>query len=179
MGNYGKKCNSSIFKDSTLCNNVESNTLDLLEEQCLPGTDNPKLPYFFIGDEAFGLHKHLMRPYGGTHLTLQERIFNYRARRYVKCAFGILTNKWRVFYRSLNVDPDFAVEIIKACVVLHNFIRDRDGYLPDEIIKVIGLKDLPRGGTGRGGIPANSARNILSKYFLSEVRAVPWQMNKI
>lgn len=182
VGSYGKECDSSIFKASTLWKSIESNKLELPDEKCLPGSENPKLPYFFVGDEAFGLSKHLMRPFGGTHLTLKKRIFNYRlcrARRYVECGFGILTNKWRIFHRPLNVEPEFAVNIIKACVVLHNFVRDRDGYLPEDTTTIIGLEDLPRDNTARGGLQANSIRNILSDYFLTNVGSVPWQMNKI
>lgn len=78
VGSYGKECDSSIFKDSILWKSIKSNKLELPDEKCLPGTENPKLPYFFVGDEAFGLNKHLMRPFGGIHLTLNKRIFNYR-----------------------------------------------------------------------------------------------------
>lgn len=96
IGSFGKDCDSSVFKQSSLWKLIETNTLQLPDEKCLPGIESPKIPYFFVGDEAFGLHEHLLRPYGGTHLSLEKRIFNYRlcrARRYVECAFGILSNK--------------------------------------------------------------------------------------
>ncbi|KAJ8915528.1 hypothetical protein NQ315_012410 [Exocentrus adspersus] len=48
--------------------------------------------------------------------------------RYIECTFGILANKWRIFHRPLNVDLDLAQDIIKACCVLHNFVRARDGH---------------------------------------------------
>lgn len=70
----------------------------------------------------------LTRPYGGTHKTLEKRIFNhslYRSPRYFECTFGILSNKTRIFHRPINVEPDFEVDIVKACIVLHNFVRDR------------------------------------------------------
>ena len=47
---------------------------------------------------------------------------------YVECVFGILSNKWRIFQRPLNVSPDFAVVIAKASVVLHSFVHERDVY---------------------------------------------------
>lgn len=181
VGSFGKDCDSSIFKQSTLWQSVLRNSLELPEEKCLLGTESPKIPYYFIGDEAFGLHKHLMRPYGGTHLTLEKRIFNYRlcrARRYIECAFGILSNKWRILHRAINVEPDFAVDIIKACTVLHNFVRDRDGYLPEDTTTIAGLEDLPREPTARGGLQANNIRNILNKYFVT-IGALPWQMSKV
>jgi hypothetical protein len=42
-------------------------------------------------------------------------------------AFGILSNTWRIFQRPLDVSHDFAVVIVKACVVLYNFVKERDG----------------------------------------------------
>lgn len=123
-----------------------------------------------------------MRPYGGTHLTLEKRIFNYRlcrARRFVECASGILSNKWRIFHRPLNVEPDFAVDIVKACIVLHNFVRDRDGYLPEDTTTISGLEDVSREPTARGGLQANNVRQILTKYFVSPIGSVPWQMSKV
>lgn len=182
VGSYGKDCDSSIFKRSSLWQSIESNTQPLPEEKCLPGTESPKVPYFFVGDEAFGLHRHLLRPFGGTHLTVEKRIFNYRlcrARRYVECAFGILSNKWRIFHRPLNVEPNFAVDIIKACTVLHNFVRDRDGFLIDDTATITGLDDLPQEHVIRGGISANTIRTIFCTYFASDVGSVPWQMSRI
>ncbi|KAJ9584715.1 hypothetical protein L9F63_020948 [Diploptera punctata] len=139
VGSFGKDCDPSIFKQSTLWQSVLANSLQLLEEKCLPGRESPKVTYDFVGDEALGLHKHSMRPYGGKHLTLEKRIFNYRlsrARRHVECAIGILSNKWRIFHRPINADPDFVVDIIKACVV-----RDRDGYFPEDTTTITGLED--------------------------------------
>lgn len=182
VGSYGKDCDSSIFKRSKLWKSIENNAQQLPEERLLPGTESPNIPYFFVGDEAFGLHKHLLRPYGGKHLTVEKRVFNYRlcrARRYVECAFGILSNKWRVFHRSINVQPQFAVLIVNACIVLHNFVRDRDGYLVEDTTTITGLEDLAGENTTRGGLAANNIRSVLCSYFLSDVGSVPWQMSKI
>ncbi|KAF0717933.1 protein ALP1-like [Aphis craccivora] len=85
--------------------------MDIPEDKCLPGSQDQKIPYYLVGDEAFCLHKDLLKPYGGHSLTIKKRIFNYRlsrARRYVECTFGILSNKWRIFHRAINLDPDFA-----------------------------------------------------------------------
>lgn len=69
---YGKECDSSIFKRSKLWRSIENGSQQLPEEQLLPGTESPKIPYFFVEDEAFGLHKHLLRPFGGNHLTVEK-----------------------------------------------------------------------------------------------------------
>ena len=184
VGSFGKDCDPSIFKQSTLWQLTLTNSLQLPEEKCLPGTESPKVPYYFVGDEAFGLHTHLMRPYGRTHLMLEKRTFNYHlcmARCYVECAFRILSNKWRIFHRPrpINVELDVAVYNEKACNVLHNFVRDRDGYLPEDTTKISGLEDLPKEPTARGGLQANNVQKILSKYFVTHIGAVSWQMSKI
>jgi len=69
----------------------------------------------------------------------------------VECAFGILSSKWKIFQRTLNVSPDFAVDIVKVCVVLHNFVRERDGYKFEDTLTVTGLEDVPDGKAVRGG----------------------------
>lgn len=88
------------------------------------------MPYFLVGDEAFGLSNHVLRPFAGNNLGRNKRIFNYRlcrARRYIECTFGILANKWRIFHRPLNVNIKLAVSITKASCLLHNFTRERHG----------------------------------------------------
>ena len=71
-----------------------------------------------------------MRPFprGTVCLSQDELVFNYRlrrARRIVENAFGILVQCWRIFSRKLNLLPDNADSVIKACVVLHSFLRGR------------------------------------------------------
>jgi len=63
-----------------------------------------------------------------------------------------LSNKWRIFQRPLNVSPDFAVVIVKACVVLHNFVRERDGYKFEDALTVTGLENVPDVQPVRGGV---------------------------
>lgn len=182
IGSYGKDCDSSIFKRSSLWKSIIRNEHELPTKKCISGIQDVEVPYFLVGDEAFALHQHLLRPYGGCNLAIKKRIFNYRlsrARRYVECTFGILSNKWRIFHRPINVKPDFAVAIVKACVVLHNFVRDRDGYQVEDTDFITGLEDVPRQTQSRGGLTPNNIRNILSDYFVSNIGAVPWQMSKI
>ena len=86
----------------------------------------------------------------------------------MECAFGILSNKWRIFQRPLNVSPDFEVVIVKASVVLHNFVRERDGYKFENALTVTVLEDVPDGQSVRGGLTANSVRNKVADYFLTD-----------
>ena len=97
----------------------------------------------------------------------------------MECALGILSNKWRIFQRPLNVSPDFAVIIVKACVVLHNFVLERGGYKFEDALTGTGIEDVPDGQSVRGGLTANSVRNRVADCFLTDAGAASWQMSKI
>jgi len=128
VGSYGKESDCNVFKTSTSGKKLYSGSVNFPPDQ-LPGDDNgvPQ-PFILAADEAFALHKHLLRPFPGRTLNNNRRIFNYRlsrARQYIECSFGILSKKLRVFQTSMLVDPNVAVKITKACCVLHNFVRPR------------------------------------------------------
>ena len=127
---YGRESDSTVFKQCTFGKKLYAQQLNIPKPTCLPNTESSPLPYVFLADEAFGLHSNLWRPYPGRGLNDKRRVFNYRlsrTRRTVECAFGVLSNKWRVLHTPLSVEPDFADEIIKACCILHNYIHQRDG----------------------------------------------------
>jgi hypothetical protein len=80
------------------------------------------------------------------------------------------------FQFSLNVSPDFIVDIVKACVVLHNFVRERDGYKFEDAMTVTGLEDVPDGQSIRWGLTANNVRDKAVDCFRTDAEAVPRQM---
>jgi len=130
--------------------NVVWKKLNLPEPNLLPNTNNNPQPFVFIGDEAFALHTNVLRPYPGCNLTDIQRMFNYRlsrARRTVECVFGVLANKWRVLHTPIQVEPEFTDVIIKACCILHNFVRKRDGISFEEA-ESHSLNDINARGAG-------------------------------
>ncbi|XP_035432588.1 uncharacterized protein LOC118271408 isoform X2 [Spodoptera frugiperda] len=182
VGSYGKECDSSIFKESTIWKKLNDGSLNIPKPRPLHATLQNDMPYVLVGDEAFPLSTNLLRPFGGTHLDHMKKIFNYRlsrARRYVECAFGILANKWRIFHRPLDVHPDTAIEIVKACTVLHNFVREKDGLNFEDIHyaaenpmqEQVQLQNC----NPRGGPIANDIRSEFANYFVSTIGSVPWQ----
>lgn len=189
IGAYGSEADPTVFQKSSLWKNIQNGAMEFPKFEPLPGSDSPNMPYFFLGDEAFPLSTKLMRPFGGHNLTIQKRIFNYRlcrGRRFIECTFGIMSNKWRIFHRPMNVKIDLAVKITKACVILHNFVRVRDGNRSEDTSTVVGWEDLPvhtNQGTNqqstRGGIKSIQARNVLAEYFMTDVGSVSWQLKKI
>lgn len=145
VGSYGKESDSSIFRRTMLHDKLENNQLNILQGAPLPGTEEPNLNYTFIGDEAFSLSPYMMRPYSGKSLSYTKRIFNYRlsrARRTVESAFGILSNKWQLFHRPINLNLDCAVLIIKTCCALHNYVRSRDGFRLEDSLSIVELSDV-------------------------------------
>ena len=57
----------------------------LPEPECLPN-DDCDVPYFVIGDDAFGLRSWMMKPHPSRGLTKEKRIFNYMLSRAQKVA---------------------------------------------------------------------------------------------
>jgi hypothetical protein len=45
----------------------------------------------------------------------------------------------------ISVLTSFVVVTVKTSVVLHNFVRDRDGYKFEDALTVTGLEDVPDG----------------------------------
>lgn len=180
IGAYGKECDSTILQNSKLYELMINNNLPLPQPQPLSGSNIPT-PYVFVGDEAFGLSKHIMRPYGGQNLDLQQKVFNYRlsrARRYVECAFGIMANKWRIFHRPIDVSYDFATDIIKACCVLHNFVADRDGFRQRDKFAISVDEFLPIQPAHEEQTAPNVIRQQYATYFMTR-GTLPWQLNKV
>nr|CAI5820534.1 unnamed protein product [Callosobruchus analis] len=147
----------------------------------VPGIEHP-LPFAFVGDEAFGLSPHLLRPYSGKQLASHKGVFNYRlsrARRYIECTFGIMSNKWRILHRPMDVDINFAVDIIKCLCILHNFVRKRDGYRFEDTLTVVGLEDGGNGDNININRSLNRYRDALANYFVSSSGEVPWQYDRL
>jgi hypothetical protein len=182
VGSYGRSSDSSIFKQTPFYKRMLDNTLHIPPPTHITRTVDTITPFVFVGDEAFGLSENVLRPYGGKNLSEQKKIFNYRlcrVRRYTECSFGILANKWRILHRPLDVDIEFAIDIVKACCLLHNFVRKRDGYQFEDAITTPDLQDFDRDNMNRGNHRALTVRDNFANYFVSEEGELPWQCNVI
>ena len=89
------------------------------------------MPCCIVRDEAFPLQLDLMRPFprgpGGTRMSRDQRIFNYRlsrARRIVENAFGILAQRFRFLNRRIALAPQNIDKVVKVACVLHNWLCD-------------------------------------------------------
>nr|XP_023021258.1 protein ANTAGONIST OF LIKE HETEROCHROMATIN PROTEIN 1-like [Leptinotarsa decemlineata] len=173
IGAYGKFADSNIFVNSTFWKRVE--------QLPLPGNNKP-LPFVLVGDDAFPLSPHLMRAYARKNLNNKKKIFNYRltrARRFIECAFGSLTNKWRIFHRPLNVSQRLCKKIIKSCCVLHNYVCLRDGYKFQHTLSMKGVYNNNQNDAPLINRQGFSIRDEFANYFISPHGKVSWQDSKI
>lgn len=131
VGANGRISDGGVLYYTTFWEKFENNSLNIPQPSCLPNTSET-YPYVFVGDEAFSLKSHLMKPFSKQELTNDRRIFNYRltrARRVVENAFGILASKFGVFQKPINLSPEKAVKITLACCYLHNFLIETNQQL--------------------------------------------------
>ncbi|KAM4043720.1 uncharacterized protein ACNLHF_013985 [Anomaloglossus baeobatrachus] len=172
IGAYGRTGDSRIFNNSVMGQRLRSNDLSVPPPRLLPGTSDTQAPFVIVGDEAFQLRREVLRPYPLRVLDNRRRIFNYRltrARRVVECAFGILTSKWRVMITPLQLSENNVNTIIKACVVLHNFVRKYDN-IEDNITSSMETNETHGSQVMARNIRAPSAirvREIFTNYFVS------------
>jgi hypothetical protein len=133
------------------------------------------------GDEAFGLSTNLLQPYGGKNLSKRTRMLTYhlcRARRFIECILGILSNEWRILHGPLNVFIDFAEDIVRVCCVLHNFVHEEDGYNFDQTLCVEGQVYTPNSVPQQAGRSASYVRYHFANLSVSSEGEVHWQYDE-
>ena len=117
VGAPGAVSDAQLWNESTLRDAVITNSIDIPQQEPLPGDDRP-ISYFIIGDNAFALNELMMKSFAEAPLEQDERVFSYRltrARRCVENAFGILANRWGCLLTTLRQAPQ-NVDIMR---VLH------------------------------------------------------------
>jgi len=131
---YGRNSDGGIFAHSKLGKHLETH-LGIPVDKHILGTSCLAL-HVIVGDEAFPLKTYLMRPYPGSQSKgdNETSIFNYRpsrARKMVENAFGILSQKFKIYRRILQSLPENTDNIIFATCILHNYLRDQGVGLSD------------------------------------------------
>lgn len=82
----------------------------------------------------------------------------------------------------MDVNVETAIWIVKACTVLHNFVRQKDGFDFESTQKepeINYFSNILNAQSIRGGSSANSIRAKFADYFVSEVGSVSWQDESI
>nr|CAD2206521.1 unnamed protein product [Meloidogyne enterolobii] len=202
VGEYGYKGDANVFSSSSLKAKLNDNLLNIPEPTHLPGLpDSDKINYFIVADAAFPLSLNIMKPFAGNALSHQQRIYNYRisrARRVIENVFGIMCVKWRILLKPIETNIESANWIIRAIIVLHNFLIDES--TTNKILSMVDhetevYRDLENGEwrnllSGSEPLPStqqiqNHARNWpveakmmrenLMNYFNSDIGSVAWQ----
>jgi hypothetical protein len=86
----------------------------------------------------------------------------------VKCAFGILANKWRIFHRSLVVTPRFCDSIVKAFCILHSFISRNDGLQLKDTLYESNFDSIQATGR-RGNTTGKHVRDFFTSILLQHM----------
>lgn len=182
VGEAGKNSDGGVFLSSSFGEMFNNMKLKLPKPRKLYDDKPILFPYVFVGDEAYALHKNMMKPFAKASLTRERRIYNYRhsrARRIVECAFGMMAKKFRVFELAMLVHPDVSKKVVLACCVLHNIIRVKEGHLHevyDEIINISEDCDTEvEAVRARAAKAAYKVRDNFLEYFNSPTGSVPWQ----
>jgi hypothetical protein len=89
-----------------------------------------------------------------------------------ECAFGILTSKLRIFYRPIDVGVEFCDSIVKACSVLHNYVRQNDRIHFMDTVYEYPLESIPPYGV-RGNLSGINIRDYFASCFISPQGALP------
>ena len=80
IGAYGKDCDSSILQKTEFWKRMKRGELNIPQPRHLPGSVT-KVPYIFIGDNAFPIEEHILKDYSNHNLSVTQRVFSYRLHR--------------------------------------------------------------------------------------------------
>ncbi len=115
IGDYGSNNDSGVLEKSKLGEAFSHNKLHIPPNEAVRWSEKP-MPYYFVGDDIFGVQMWLQRPCPGNELSEEKRIFNYhlsRARRVIENAFGIMVARWRIFSHPIQASVETAEASLK------------------------------------------------------------------
>lgn len=116
INSRGAEHDSTAFKNSGFYKWLEKYWQKLVEGQ-----------YYFIGDSAYAIKSFLLTPFdNAVHGTTEDNFnfFHSSSRIVVECAFGEIDLRWGILWRPLQFRLKHNVNVIDACIRLHNFIVD-------------------------------------------------------
>lgn len=195
VGCNGRVSEGGVFNKCSFAAAMITGALNLPEESPLQGRTMDQ-PFVIVADDAFALRINVMKPFPGRSLNAAQRIYNYRlsrARRVVENAFGILSARFRVLLKAINLDANKAKRITLACCALHNFLIEKSpgyagGGMPDRYacdgefipgewrrfaqVEESGTEDMP---SQYMPPTATAIREEFKEYFTSIDGELPWQ----
>ncbi|XP_045116898.1 uncharacterized protein LOC123507777 [Portunus trituberculatus] len=182
--------NGDVWANSDLSRRLEEETAGLPDDQMLG--NQRTLPYVLVGDDAFPLRRHLMKPYPFQNQDDEQRIFSYRisrAHRIVENAFGNMVDKFKILHNAMQVEPSKMEKIVLAYTVLHNYLfrNNEASYSPVGSLDKENLDGTITASSWRNSQQllsldrltnttdeAENIRKEFTRYFCHE-GAIPWQ----
>lgn len=207
VGCQGRISDGGVYRNSSFYKALENGSLGLPDSEQLPQSTDPDwsfdqcavpVPFMFVADDAFPLGMHCMKPFPQANLTDRKRIFNYRlsrVRRISENVFGIWANRFRVFTTTMALEPNKAVDVTLATIVLHNFLRSKskESYTGQGAVDLENdngdvvqgdwrkdpeninfMRSLPVTKSNRASLSADRVRNVLADHFYGPGQ-IPWQ----
>ncbi|GFG30241.1 hypothetical protein Cfor_04249, partial [Coptotermes formosanus] len=143
FGTNGRVSDGGVLEYTDFYDKLQNECLKIPESSDVKGR---KLPYVFVGDEAFSLRKDFLKPYNVEQLTRERKIFNYRlshARRIIENVFSILVARFGTFKTHINIQLDNFKAVVMARCALHKFLRriSPDMYTPSECLDIEDLEN--------------------------------------
>ncbi|XP_070389344.1 uncharacterized protein [Dermacentor albipictus] len=178
VGAPGSQGDAGVWQTTPLQARVSNMTAGLPELVKVGSSPDVLLPPVFVADDAFPIGRNLMKPYGGSSLTEEKTIFNYRlsrARRVVENAFGVLANRFRFLHTVINAEPERVIAMVNAACVLHNFLAtDLHSIDSSPETSTGSLFSAQPSSRGRTNAVGSAVRESLCA-FLNDRGAVSWQ----
>lgn len=202
VGCNGRISDGGVFANCSLSKALENNTLNIPQPKPLRGQSN-SVPFVIVSDDAFPLKSYLMKPFPFRNQPGPNRIFNFRlsrARIVVENAFGLLSVRFRVLRKPIELDPEKTTKIVLATCCLHNYLLSRKAYIyaPPGTFDREEQSGLIPGSWREEGTPQNSlhsmqqidvqrnasstAKEVREKfktYFMSTEGELTWQYQYI
>lgn len=174
IGGKGRQSDGGTFYFSKLNELLTNNRFNMPPLIILPGS-NILLPHVLVGDEAYPLKTYVMRPFPSSNLDDSRTIFNKRlsrARVTIEGAYGIMTNKWRIFLKAIETDTKYAKLIIKVGCLLHNIVREKNGNSDPDFRRYMRSRSTPNQvitsrRNNRATLHAIDIRNQFKDYFVN------------
>ncbi|XP_058817776.1 putative nuclease HARBI1 [Topomyia yanbarensis] len=175
VGMNGKISDGGVLFYTKFGELLREKSLNLPNPAPLPLT-NEEFPFVFVGDEAFALDSNLMKPYSQKSLDCYRQVYNERlstARVTIENVFGIITSRFGIFQKPINLNPEKAAKVTMAACYLHNYLakENTNSYLcstsNDESTCKPNLMSI-RGTMSRNGTAtAKNIRDRFCNYFNS------------
>ena len=119
---------------SKLCSSTNDNT-SYIVTQLSKDIKAGLLPeqYHVVLDEAYPCTVQEMSPWKGRNLSVERDAFNYYSslnRQVIERAFGILVQRWGIFWRIFRFSFDRWPLVVLVCMKLHNLCIDKSCSIP-------------------------------------------------